>query len=116
MHGQTGLHWAAFGGHAEIVGLLLKTNAPLNAKDRVHGGTPLGWAIYAWNDPAPEFKNAGYYDVAERLIRAGAIVDWEWIESAHRGSALASKIRADSRMMAALGAGRRTKAATGRKQ
>jgi ankyrin repeat protein len=108
MHGQTGLHWAAFGGHAEIVALLLKANAPLNTKDQVHGGTPLGWAVYGWNDPAPEFKNARYYEVVERLIRAGAIIDWEWIESAHRGSALASKIRADPRMMAALGVGRKT--------
>ena len=71
-------------------------------KDRVHVGTPLGWAVYGWNYPAPEFKNARHYDVVERLIRAGAIADWEWIENPNRGSSLASKLRADSRMMAAL--------------
>jgi ankyrin repeat protein len=103
MRGATGLHWAAFGGHAEIVNLLLRSNAMVNAKDLSYGGTPLGWAIYGWNNPAPEFKDARYYEVVERLIRAGAIVDWEWIESPDRGSSLSSKLRADSRMRAALG-------------
>lgn len=105
MQGQSGLHWAAYGGHVEVVDLLLKANAPMNTKDRVHGGTPLGWAIYGWNNPVPEFNNARHYDVVARLICAGAIVDWEWIENPNRGSSLASKLRADSRMMAALGLG-----------
>lgn len=103
MHGETGLHWAAFGGHVEIVDLLLAAKATLNAKDGSYGGTPLGWAIYGWNDPAPEFEAAGYYEVVEHLVRAGATLDWEWIENPNRGSSLASKLRADSRMMAALG-------------
>jgi hypothetical protein len=98
-HGETGLHWACYGGHAEIVQLLLRTDAPVNAKDQTHGGTPLSWAIYGWGNPAPEFNNARCYDVVECLMRAGATVDWEWIES----SSLASKLQADSRMMAALG-------------
>jgi hypothetical protein len=102
MHGKTGLHWAAFGGHAEIVDLLLMANAPVNEKDQVHEGTPLGWAVYGWNNPAPEFKNPRYHEVVERLIAAGATVDREWIESPNRGSALAAKLRADPRMMAAL--------------
>ncbi len=103
MHGETGLHWAAYGGHADIVDLLLKANAPVNTKDQIHGGTPLGWAVYGWNNPAPEFQNARHHDVVERLIRAGATVEREWIESPHRGSSLAAKLRADARMMAALG-------------
>jgi ankyrin repeat protein len=100
MHGETGLHWASYGGHAEIVDLLLlKTDAPLNANDQIHNGTPLSWAIYGWRNPAPEFKTARYHEVVERLIRAGATVDWEWLES----SSLLSNVRADSRMMAAIG-------------
>src|SRR6059058_5074487 len=66
-HGETGLHWAALGGHAEIVGLLLAANAPVNATEQDHGGTPLGWAVYGWHSPAPESRNARYYDVVERL-------------------------------------------------
>jgi ankyrin repeat protein len=99
MHGETGLHWASYGGHAEIVDLLLKTDAPVNAKDQTHDGTPLTWAVYGWGNTAPEFKDARYDEVVERLIRAGATVDWDWIER----SLLAAKLRADARMMAALG-------------
>jgi len=102
MQGQTGLHWAAYGGHAEVVDLLLRANAPVNAKDQCHEGTPLNWAVYGWNDPAPEFRNSRYHDVVECLVRAGAIVDWEWIESPNRDASLAAKLRADPRMMAAL--------------
>ena len=99
---ETGLHWAAFGGHAEIVELLLKSNAPVNAKDQRFDGTPLGWAIYGWANPAPEFKNARYHDVVELLVRAGALVDREWLGDPDRGSSLAAKLRADPRMRAAL--------------
>lgn len=102
MQGETGLHWAAYGGHAEIVDLLLKANSPVDTKDQIHSGTPLGWAVYGWANPAPEFKNARHHEVVESLIRAGATVDWEWIESPRRGPSLASKLRADSRMKAAL--------------
>ena len=103
MHGETGLHWAAYGGHAEIVDLLLKTNSAVNAKDEVHRGTPLGWAFYGWANPAPEFKNARHYEVVELLVRAGAQVEREWLESSDRGASLGAKLRADLRMMAALG-------------
>jgi hypothetical protein len=102
MKGETGLHWAAYGGHKEIVELLLKINSPLNVKDQIHRGTPLGWAIYAWNNPAPEFKNARHHEVVELLVRAGATVDWQWIDNSDRGSSLSSKLRADARMMTAL--------------
>jgi len=98
-HGETGLHWASYGGHAEIVEMLLKTDAPVNVKDQTHNGTSLSWALYGWGNPAPEFRNARYYDVVEHLMRAGATVDWEWIES----SSSASKLRGDSRMLVALG-------------
>src|SRR5438477_6481344 len=101
--GETGLHWAAFAGHAEIVELLLAANAPVNVTEQDNGGTPLGWAVYGWNNPAPEFRNARHHEVVERLIRAGAVVDWEWIDDPRRGSSLGSKLRADPRMMAALG-------------
>src|SRR6185436_8911842 len=79
-HGETGLHWASYGGHAEIVKLLLKANAPVNVKDQRHEGTPLCWALYGWMHPAPEFRHPRYYDVVKQLIRAGAIVDRKWIK------------------------------------
>ncbi len=94
-YGETGLHWAAFGGHTEIVDLLLKGAAPVNAKEQRHGGTPLGWAIYA-SDNSPR-----YGEVFERLLRAGASVDWEWLQSPNRPT-LAAKLRANPQLMAAL--------------
>jgi ankyrin repeat protein len=100
------LHWAAFAGQAEIVELLLTANATVNATERSYGGTPLGWAVYGWNNPAPEFRNAGHHEAVERLIRAGAVVDWGWIDSPNRGGSLGAKLRKDSRMMAALGVGK----------
>jgi ankyrin repeat protein len=103
MQRETGLHWAAFGGHADIVDLLLRANAPVNIKDQRFDGTPLGWALYGWSKPAPESKNTRYYDVVDLLVRAGAIVDREWQDSPNRGSCLGAKLRADPRMRAALG-------------
>lgn len=103
VHGQSGLHWAAYGGHLEIVDLLLNAKAPLNVKDKIHNGTPLGWAIYSWAEPPPESKNARYHEVVEHLVQAGAIVDWKWIESLDRGSPVATRLRSDQRMLNALG-------------
>lgn len=100
--GETGLHWAAFAGHAEIVEELLRANAQVNVTENAHEGTPLGWALYGWSHPAPEFRDARYYEVVERLIRAGAVMDSKWIESPGRRS-VGEKLRGDSRMMAALG-------------
>jgi hypothetical protein len=80
----------------------LKEGAPVNAKEASHKGTPLGWGIYGWADPGPEFEKADYYGVVELLTRAGATVDCEWMESSSRGSSLATRARADKRMMAVL--------------
>jgi ankyrin repeat protein len=99
---ETGLHWAAFGGHADIVNLLLRANAPVNIEDERFGGTPLGWAIYGWANPAPESKDTRYYEVVELLVRAGAIVDPAWLGNPDRGSSLNAKLQADPRMLAAL--------------
>lgn len=46
-HGETGLHWAAYGGHALIVRLLLDHGAPIDVKDDRYDGTPLDWALHA---------------------------------------------------------------------
>ena len=102
MQRETGLHWAAFGGHADIVDLLLRANAPVNMKDKRFDGTPLGWAIYGWSNPAPESRETLYYEVVERLVCAGAVVDREWLDSPNRGSSLGKKLRGDPRMLATL--------------
>ena len=74
-HGETGLHWAAFGGHSRIVKTLLHWKAPLHIEDRRFGGTPLGWALHGWLDPSPDPHKSDFYEVVACLIRAGAILN-----------------------------------------
>ena len=45
-HGETGLHWAAYGGHSAIAKLLLDRGAPIDVKDDRYSGTPLDWALH----------------------------------------------------------------------
>ena len=45
---ETGLHWAAYEGHADIVRLLLDGGAPVDLKDHRHDGTPMDWALHGW--------------------------------------------------------------------
>ena len=47
------MHWAAYGGYAETVRVLLRHDAPVNVKDETFEGTPLGWALYAWAGGGP---------------------------------------------------------------
>ena len=44
--GATALHVAAFHGYKQIVNLLCKAGADLNARDRAFGATPAGWALH----------------------------------------------------------------------
>jgi len=101
-HGETGLHWAAYGGHFHIVKLLLKRKAPVDIKDKRFGGTPLGWALYGWCDPPLEADHSGYYKVVARLVAAGATVEQEWLADPDRELPIPQKVRADRRMLAAL--------------
>ena len=43
--GATALHYAAFGGHRDVVRLLVNRGAEINAHDARFGATPAGWAI-----------------------------------------------------------------------
>jgi ankyrin repeat protein len=105
-HGQTGLHWAASGAHPDTVRVLLRWKAPVDAKDDAFDGTPLGWALYAWAGGGPHAGSDRYYQVVNLLVGAGATVDQEWLADSERGLPLATKIREDARMRAALGTGR----------
>ncbi len=44
-HGATALHYAAFGGHRDVVMFLVKNGADINARDNQFQATPTGWAI-----------------------------------------------------------------------
>jgi ankyrin repeat protein len=43
--GATALHHAAFGGHREVIQILVEHGADINAADSEFGATPTGWAI-----------------------------------------------------------------------
>jgi ankyrin repeat protein len=69
-NGQTGLHWAAAGGHADIAKLLLRLSARLDLTNS-YGGTPLGqglWSSERSNDPAR------YIELLDVMISAGAAI------------------------------------------
>jgi ankyrin repeat protein len=101
-NGQTGLHWAAWGGRANTVELLLERGALVDAKDESFGGTPLGWALYAWGNSSVIAGRGHYYEVVAMLARAGAKLDPEWFEDDEERRRALQKLRADSRMQAAL--------------
>jgi len=92
-HGNTGLHWASFGGHVRTVQLLLNWHAPLDPVDDSYGGTPLGWALHAWGNE-PHGSPDRYYRVVALLVAAGATVEPEWLQH--------PAIQADAKMAAAL--------------
>jgi hypothetical protein len=61
--GATPLHWAAYGGHVDIVQWLLAKKANVNAKDD-YGQTPLHWA-----------NAQGHKDVAKLLLAHRSLPD-----------------------------------------
>jgi len=95
-HGNTGLHWAAFCGHADLVKLLLTRKARLDIKDESFDGPPLGWALHGWGGHPVD----GHYKAVALLANAGATVDPAWLTDPDLP--LPAKIRANSRMLAAL--------------
>jgi hypothetical protein len=94
-HKQTGLHWAALGGHLETVRALLKRRPKLDVRDASFNGTPLGWALHGWwerrDRPADQ---APYYEVVALLVASGAPVEEAWLRPENAS--------ADPRMFAAL--------------
>jgi hypothetical protein len=97
-NGETGLHQAAYGGHATIVKLLLDRKAPVDVKDETYENTPLGWALHGWLYPPPEAKRRNHVKVVALLVAAGAAVDQQWLENDEEGQ----KVCADPCMLAAL--------------
>jgi ankyrin repeat protein len=68
--GGTPLHQAAWYGQLETVKFLLTQGAPLEEKDTMYGGTPLGWTCHgSMNCRNPK---GDYPGIAETLIQAGA--------------------------------------------
>jgi len=99
--GQTGLHWAAYGGHPDTVRLLLRRGARVDVRGKNHDGTPLDWALYAWGG-APDGDGERYYDVVAQLSKAGSTLGASWYEDDSDRRRAATKLKADPRMLSAL--------------
>ena len=92
--GQTGLHWAAYGPHVEVVKALIDAGAPVNVAD-VHERTPLDWAIAAWFGAESAAERERGYEMIARLVRAGAPADPARLR-------LSGRAEADEQLAAAL--------------
>jgi ankyrin repeat protein len=91
--GHTGLHVAAYHGHADVVSALLRRGARVDAIDKTWGTAPLIWALTGWRRESPT-KGGRYHDVVARLVQGGADVEPDLLDS--------DKVHADPRMLAAL--------------
>jgi len=95
LFGETALHWAALLGEDRLTERLI-ANSDLNLRDEKYNSSPLGWAIHGcYNSPAG--NHGKQHEVAAMLVRAGAIVEPEWLQSEH--------VRADATMLATLSIG-----------
>ena len=73
--GATPLHYATFNAHREVVEILLKAGADINARDKIYSATPAGWAIEYLRE------RGGLLDVEiEDLRFAVERGDAEWVE------------------------------------
>jgi ankyrin repeat protein len=69
--GLTALHWAGFHGDAATARALLAAGAPLDVRDDVHSGTPLGWAL--WGSVHGWHRERGdYAGTVQAMLDAGA--------------------------------------------
>jgi hypothetical protein len=82
--------------------LLLDRHAPVDVVDTTYHGTPLSWALFGWSNPPYGTARDRYYDVVERLVRAGAAVKPQWSGDHPGDTPFAKMLRADMRMLAAL--------------
>ncbi|HYK10716.1 MAG TPA: ankyrin repeat domain-containing protein [Gemmatimonadales bacterium] len=70
--GGTALHWASWEGRLAMVKLLLSMGAPVNVKDKMFGGSPLGWALHGSQNSPRRGNDDAYIAIVDLLLAQGA--------------------------------------------
>ena len=74
-HGAMPLHWAAWHGNPEMMRAVLRHNPPLDACDRDHDGTAMGWLIHGAVGGWKGIGTDRHDECAPLLLAAGLTVD-----------------------------------------
>ena len=69
-HG-TALHHAVWSGSLDAVKILVEAGSDLHRRDKIYGGTPLGWAEYARQEQKDDSRAEQYAEIAAYLRENG---------------------------------------------
>jgi len=82
-HGAMPLHWAAWHGNPEMMRAVLKHHPPLEARDRDHDGTAMGWLIHGAIGGWKGIATRRHDECAPLLLDAGLTVDEAALPTGH---------------------------------
>jgi ankyrin repeat protein len=82
-HGAMPLHWAAWHGNPEMMRAMLKHDPPLDACDRDHDGTAMGWLIHGATGGWKGIATDRHDECALLLLAAGLTVDESALPTGH---------------------------------
>ncbi len=82
-HGAMPLHWAAWHGNPDMMRSVLKHNPPLEAGDRDHDGTAMGWLIHGAIGGWKGIATDRHAECAPLLLDAGLTVEEAALPTGH---------------------------------
>ncbi len=82
-HGAMPLHWAAWHGNPDMVRAVLRHHPPLDARDRDHDGTAMGWLIHGAIGGWKGISTGQHDQCAPLLLEAGLTVDEAELPTGH---------------------------------
>lgn len=101
--GRTGLHWAAYGPHIEIIQLLLDRGTPVDLTDTTFQATAGDMVLWTWDNTSSNIARERCYEAIALLAKAGAQFDPNEFRDAHEErTTILERVSSDPRMLAAL--------------
>ena len=82
-HGAMPLHWASWHGNPDMVRAVLRHHPPLDARDRDHDGTAMGWLIHGAIGGWKGISTGQHDQCAPLLLEAGLTVDEAELPTGH---------------------------------